>query len=418
MTRRRTRSGTQGRLITLGLVVVAAVAGALTLGYTAQSGLPGQTRHHLDVRLPTVANMGRHDPVRVGGRRVGQIVSVAVRSGAAEARIEIDDSAWPLPAGTVALPRSRSALGQSYLELRPGTKAGVIPDGGRIGPAADAEPVSLDQVLSTFEPKVRAQTEALLGQLGLGVAARGPEVAHTLAVAPGALPDVSAVARAINRRDQPLAHLIGGAGVAAAAAAPVAGAFAAGLRPEAATLAPVPEKASATQHALALAPAALDHVTSDLEPVDRLLTQLTGLGRDSRPLLAAAPDSLRQAAALLPVGGRGLASLDRPLHELSTAIPPTMTLLATFSPVAAPAVRTLDHASATLHDLGSRTCDLKRWLVNWGGPDGVLSFGNGAGAFLRLAPPVETQAPLVGAPAGGVKPSVYAPADSDCRSGR
>jgi len=416
MRSRRARAATQGQLVRLGLVVVAAVAGALTLGYTAQNGLPGQPRHRVDVRLPTIANMARHDPVRIGGRRVGQIVSVAAHRGVAEVGIEIDDTVWPLPSGTVALPRARSALGQSYLELRPGTGAGAMPEGGSIGAAPDAEPVGLDQVLSTFEPKVRAQTQALLGQLATGVAARGPELAHTLAVAPGALEDVGAVAGATNRRDQPLERLVGGAHVAATAAAPVADAFARGLRPEAATLATVPAQAGATRRALALAPTALAHVTSDLEPVDRILAELTGLARDSRPLLKAAPDSLRKTAALLPVGGRGLASLDPALRELSSAIPPTMTLLATFSPVATPAIQTLNGGRDTVRDLGTRTCDLKRWLTNWGGPDGILAFRNGAGGFLRITP--VTQAPVTGTQAGGDEPSVYGTADSDCRSVR
>ena len=227
--------------------------------------------------------MGRHDPVRVGGRRVGQIVSVAAHPGAAEVGIEIDDTAWPLHSGTVALPRTRSALGQSYLELRPGRGAGAIPEGGTIEAASDAEPVSLDQVLSTFEPKVRAQAQALLGQLAMGVAAQGPEVAHTLAVAPAALSDVGAVARAINRPDQPLGRLVGGARVAAAAAAPVADAFARGLRPEAATFASVPAESRATRRALALAPAALDHVTHDLRPVDRPRYRHDAVGGARRP---------------------------------------------------------------------------------------------------------------------------------------
>lgn len=414
MTSRRARAATQGRLVGLGLVVVAAVAGMLTLGYTAQNGLPGQPRHHVDVWLPTVANMTRHDPVRVGGRRVGQIVSVTAHRGAAKVGIEIDDTVWPLPSGTVALPRARSALGQSFLEIRPGAGAGAIPEGGRIGAVSDAEPVGLDQVLSTFEPRVRAQTRALLGQLATGVAARGPEVARTLAIAPGALLDVGAVTRAINRRDQPLGRFLDGARVAATAAAPVADAFARGLRPEAATLAAVPAEADATRRALTLAPVALEHVKNDLRPVNRILAELTGLARESRPLLNAAPDSLRRTATLLPVGGRGLASLDRALRELSTAIPPTMTLLRTFSPVATPAIQTLDGGRNTVRDLGTRPCDLKRWLANWGGTDGVMAFRSGAGAFLRVTP--VTQAPLTGTRAGGNEPSVYELADSDCRS--
>ena len=69
-----------------------------------------------------------------------------------------------------------------------------------------------------------------------------------------------------------------------------------------------------------------------------------------------------------------------------------------------------------VRDLGTRTCDLKRWLTNWGGPDGIVAFRNAAGGFMRVTP-VEDQAPVTGTPAGGHKPSVYVP-DSDCGSAR
>src|SRR5439155_24827245 len=196
---------------------------------------------------------------------------------------------------------------------------------------------SLDQVLSTFAPKVRAQAKELLGQLGTGVAAQGPRIARTLATAPAALADITNLGRSINRPGQPLASLVSGGDVAVAAAQPPADALARGFRPQAETLATIPAEARAVRTALEVAPEALRHVTDDLEPATRLLGELAGLARDARPLLRVAPSAMRRTASLLPVAGPGLASLDRPLKRLSSAIPATMTLLTTFSPAATPA---------------------------------------------------------------------------------
>jgi ABC-type transporter Mla subunit MlaD len=417
MTRPHRHALTQRRLIGLGLVVAAGAAGALALGYTAQSGLPWKSTHRVIVSLPDAANMGRHDPVRIGGKRVGQIVSASVTAASARLTIELDDSVWPLRAGTSALPRARSALGQSYLELRPGRGAGVIPEGGRIGPASDAAPVSLDQILTTFDPKVRARAQDLLGQLGTGVAARGPQIAETLSLSPTALGDLAHVARAVNRPGEPLGRLVDGAGVAVTAARPAAAALAHGFRPEAETLAAVAVEGRAVRAALHLAPEAMRSVTRDLEPVTGLLTELNGLARDSRRLLDAAPRSLRRTAALLPVAGPGLAALDRPLRRLAGAIPPTMTLLRTFSPVATPAISTLADGAKTFVDLSGRTCDLRRWLTTWGGPDGILGFRNATAGFVRFTF-VNDEAPLTGGRASSAPgTSVYLPGRRCARGG-
>lgn len=417
MTRARRRATEQRRLMGLGLVVVLVAAGALALGYTSQSGLPWKRTHTVTVSLPTAANMGRHDPVRIGGRRVGQIVAVSTTRTAARLTVELEDSVWPLRAGTSALPRARSALGQSYLELRPGRGAGVVPEGGTVGPASDARAVSLDDVLSTFAPKVRARAQTLLGQLGTGVAARGPQIAETLSLAPGALARLAGVSRAVNRADEPLGRLVEGADTAVAAAHPAAGTLARGFRPEADVLAAVPAEARAVRAALQVAPEALRHVTEDLAPATRLLTELGGLARDSRGLLSRAPRALRKTAALLPVAGPGLASLDRPLTRLAGAIPPTMTLLRRFSPVATPAIRTLANGGGTLEDLAGRTCDMKRWLTTWGGRDGILGFRNADAGFIRFTF-VTDEVPLTGGQASsGTKMSVYLPGKR-CPGGR
>lgn len=413
---RRGRNSSQRRLIGLGLIVVAGVAGALVLGYTSQSGLPWKHTHRVTVTLPTAANIGRHDPVRIGGKRVGQVLSTSATATHARLTIELDDSVWPLRAGTSALPRARSALGQSYLELRPGRGAGVVPADGSIGPATDADPVTLDQILTTFGPKVRTRAQTLLDQLGTGVAARGPEIADTLRVAPTALTALADVARALNRPDEPLGGLIDGAGTAVAAARPAANTLARGLRPEADVLATVPDEAPAVEATLTLAPVALRHLTRDLEPVTGLLRELGGLARDSRPLLRAASHSLHTTAALLPVAGPGLAALDRPLERLAGAIPPTMTLLTTFSPIATPAMRTLANGARTFEDLSRRTCDLRRFLTNWGGPQGILGFRNATGGFIRFTF-VNDEPPLTGGRApSGPRMSVYLPG-KQCGSG-
>jgi hypothetical protein len=182
--------------------------------------------------------------------------------------------------------------------------------------------------------------------------------------------------------------------------------LATGFRPEAQALAPLRTERPAARAALDVAPAALAAVTTDLPPARSLLSELGTLAIDTRPLLRVAPAGLTELGRMLPLAGPGLASLNPALQQFNATTAPTLGLLRALGPSLDPAVQTLQNTTATFLDLASRPCQFSRFLVNWGGPNGLVTFGNGGGGFARF------RFVLPGIPlAGASKPTAASTAD-------
>jgi hypothetical protein len=119
---------------------------------------------------------------------------------------------------------------------------------------------------------------------------------------------------------------------------------------------------------------------------------------------------------MLPLAGTGLASLTPALHRFDDAIPPTLGLLGALRPSLEPAVQSLSSATSAFHDLSLRPCQFSRFLVNWGGPHGLVTFGNGGGGFARFKF-VFPEPVFAGAPPTGDAAAPY-PSPADCGSAR
>lgn len=403
------------RLVVLGFVVLTGMVGALALGYRAQDGVPWKDTYVVRAEVRDAANMARHDPVRIAGRRVGQISDLDARGGRAVLELTLERSVAPLRSDTVAWPRARSVLGQHFLELVPGKTGTPLADGALLPAARSREVIELDQVLSTFDRATRARTRELLATLGEGTTGRGVDTATTLGTAPGLLRDVRTTARALNRPDAPAEALVAGASAVASAVDPVRRELATGFAPEARVLGAVRQEGDAVRAALDAAPPALAAVAGELRPARRLLGALRHLAVDARPLLRAAPDGLDELARLLPVAGPGLAALRPTLTTLDEVAPDTLRLLRELRPLTGAALASLRDGGRALSDLARRPCHLRRWLRTWGGEDGLVSFRNEAGGFARFTFAFP-EAPFTGVPTTSVPttPDAY-PDPSACR---
>ena len=121
------------------------------------------------------------DPVRradLGRISVGKVVSVSLdrHTGLTKAVIQIDSRYAPRPADTRAILRAKSLLGETYIELTPGTENGPkLADGGTIPRSQIAPTVQLDQILSTFDPETRRAFSVWQQQDAIALTDRGED---------------------------------------------------------------------------------------------------------------------------------------------------------------------------------------------------------------------------------------------------
>ena len=130
--------------------------------------------YRVTVGFPEATQLAQEADVRISGVRVGRVKKKAAnpQTGLTDTELEIDARYAPIPRDTRAILRQKTLLGETYVELSPGTaQAGNVDDGGKLGAGQVADTVQLDEILRGFDPETRARFSTWFDQAG--VAAKG-----------------------------------------------------------------------------------------------------------------------------------------------------------------------------------------------------------------------------------------------------
>jgi virulence factor Mce-like protein len=161
----------------IGLLLFLWISFGGTIPFAAQG-------YRFSVEFNQAIELSPQSDVRIAGVSVGKVESVNLdtKTGLSRAVIQIDSQYSPRPANTRAILRAKSLLGETYVELSPGSENGPkIPDGGSLPEAQVAPTVQLDQVLSTFDPATRQAFEVWQEQDGIALTNRGEDFNAALA---------------------------------------------------------------------------------------------------------------------------------------------------------------------------------------------------------------------------------------------
>jgi phospholipid/cholesterol/gamma-HCH transport system substrate-binding protein len=141
--------------------------------------------------------------VRISGVSVGKVISVGLdrQTGRNRAVIELQSRFAPRPADTQAILRAKTLLGETYIELTPGSRTGAtIPDGGSIPQTRVAPTVQLDEILSTFDPATREAFRVWQQQDAIALTNRGENLNAALAELYPFASNVDAVLTVLRRQ--------------------------------------------------------------------------------------------------------------------------------------------------------------------------------------------------------------------------
>ena len=136
------------------------------------------------VRGPELAS---YADVRVSGITVGKVTRIRRTGDGATVRMKIDPEYVPLPTDTRATLRTKTLLGETFVDLSFGSRRKAketgrfIADGGRI-PAANVQPATqLDEILDAFDAPTRRDLRKVIGSLDEATDGRGKDINTTLA---------------------------------------------------------------------------------------------------------------------------------------------------------------------------------------------------------------------------------------------
>ncbi|MEA2363229.1 MAG: phospholipid/cholesterol/gamma-HCH transport system substrate-binding protein [Thermoleophilaceae bacterium] len=143
--------------------------------------------YRANIAFPEATQLAQGAEVRISGVKVGRVRAVEPneQTGLTDTVVEIDSRYAPIPKDTRAILRQKTLLGETYVELSPGSAGkgpnGRLADGGDLPQGQVAETVELDEILRTFDPETRRQFSVWLDQQGLAVGDNAEAINDALA---------------------------------------------------------------------------------------------------------------------------------------------------------------------------------------------------------------------------------------------
>jgi virulence factor Mce-like protein len=122
--------------------------------------------------------LAREADVRISGVPVGKVKRVDLaRNGLNIALLELEPRYAPLPSDARATLRQKTLLGETYVELTPGTKsAPAVKEGGRLKAAQVSPSVELDEIFRALDEKTRQSFRTWMQSQAQGIQGRGQDI--------------------------------------------------------------------------------------------------------------------------------------------------------------------------------------------------------------------------------------------------
>jgi virulence factor Mce-like protein len=140
--------------------------------------------YRVTMRLPDASDVYPGSDVDISGVKIGRVISMSEDGGAAKVWLQLQPRYAPLRTGATAIKRTKSLLGEGYIEIAPGPRnARPIPDGGELAASHVLKAQSLDDVLGTFAPHTRQDLRHLFGGLAAAFAGRAQSLSDSLGYA-------------------------------------------------------------------------------------------------------------------------------------------------------------------------------------------------------------------------------------------
>jgi virulence factor Mce-like protein len=151
--------------------------------------------------FPNAQELADQADVRIAGVSVGKVVSKSLDplGNRTLATIELDKQYAPIRSDARAILRTKTILGETYVEITPGTRtAPPLPDGGTLARTNVQPAVQLNQIFDAFDPVTRRAFQAWQQELATALRGNGENLNNTLGNLPAFAGDASDVLQVLD----------------------------------------------------------------------------------------------------------------------------------------------------------------------------------------------------------------------------
>lgn len=170
--------------------------------------------YRFDVLIPEAAQLATNADVRISGVDVGRVVVLSPAGNRTRATIEVDPEFAPIPRRTRAILRSKTLLGETFVELAPGRDvAGPnLPEGGSLPASAVAPTVELDEILRALDPRTRRNLQRYVQAGAQGLRGRAADLSVALGELPGFVDEMDELAGTLDAQQAAVRRAMAGTG--------------------------------------------------------------------------------------------------------------------------------------------------------------------------------------------------------------
>ena len=138
------------------------------------------------IKIPfdEATQLAEQSDVRISGVDVGKVQNIGLSPSRQQslATLDIEDKFAPLPKSTRAMLRTKTLLGETYVELTPGNRNGPkLQDGDTLPDASVEKSVQLDEIFRTFNPKTRAAFQSWMQEASVAIDGQSASLSNALA---------------------------------------------------------------------------------------------------------------------------------------------------------------------------------------------------------------------------------------------
>jgi virulence factor Mce-like protein len=172
--------------------------------------------YRIDASFPEATTLAKEADVRISGVPVGKVKDIQpdLRHSRSTVTMELDAKYAPLPSDSKAILRQKTLLGETYVELTPGTpRAKPIPENGHLASANISPTVELDEILRTFRPATRRAFQSWMADQAIAIDGHGLDLNNALGNLAPFAEDTARIVDILNRQQGAVKRLVSNTGV-------------------------------------------------------------------------------------------------------------------------------------------------------------------------------------------------------------
>jgi phospholipid/cholesterol/gamma-HCH transport system substrate-binding protein len=351
--------------------------------------------YRVQVAFAEATQLGLEADVRVAGVSVGKLRKKELdpRSNRTLADLEIDRKFAPLRTDTKATLRQKSLLGETYVELTPGSSEKTIPEGGRLPDGQVKPTVELDEIFQALDPQTRAAFRNWQQDLGEGITGRGRDFNDALGTLPGFAHDGADILEVLDAQEGAVTRLVKNTGVTFGALTEneqqLSNLITSASRVFDATAA----ENDSLAEAIRIFPTFLDESKATVERLRTFSTDTRPLIQDLQPVARDLQPTLRDVRALSPDLRRFFRDLDPLIKVSRTGLPAGSEVLRGLKPTLAELTPFLQQINPILQYFEASQFQVTDFLTNGAAAlaDTEPSPSGGNGHYLRQFGPTGSE---------------------------